>query len=91
MKVVKEFLNKLLNRKEVNAVVKAETNPGFEKTRKELASQFGVNENVVVIKSVKGRFGSHYFSVDAFIYDSVEGKEKTEPKKKIKEAPKAAS
>lgn len=91
MKVINEFSNKLLNRREINAVMEAETNPGFEKTKKELAAQFGVSEDVMVVKSIKGRFGSHYFSIDAFIYNSIEDKEKIEPKKKIKEAPKAAS
>jgi len=84
MNIITNFYNPLLKRKEINASIEAESNPGFEKTKKEIALHFKANDDVVVIKKVEGNFGRSSFLIDAFVYDSLEDKNKIEPKKKVK-------
>ena len=78
--------NDLLKRTEVQFVIKADSNPGFENSRKAIAEKFRVNEDNVAVKFVKSNFGAHDFFVEAFVYDSKEDKERIEPKKKEKKA-----
>ena len=84
MRVIRDFKNELLRRREIVAIVENEANPGFERCRKEIAEEFRVSEDSVVIKGVKSKFGSHEFKIDAFIYDSEKDKEMIEPKPKAK-------
>ncbi len=74
MKIVNELDNKLLNRKEISIRAEYDVNPGFEKVTKELAEKFKTTEDLIVVRSVKGNFGSHEFFIDAFIYDNTESK-----------------
>ena len=76
MKIFSEFSNELLNRREIVAEMDFEKNPGFENAKKEIANHFKANEELIVMKSLKGKFGSDSFLIDAFVYDSVEDKEK---------------
>ena len=82
MKLLNEFTNELLKRKEITAITESETNPGFEIVRKKISSHFGADENLIVVNNIKGRFGSHTFFIEAFIYNSLEDRERIEAKKK---------
>lgn len=84
MEIVNDVKNDLLKRKEITAFLESEKNPGIVSVVKEIAEKFKAQEEVVVIKSLKGKFGAHRFEIHAFIYDSVQDKEKIEPKKKEK-------
>jgi ribosomal protein S24E len=84
MNVVKEFENDLLKRKEVVVTLESESNPGFERSVKEVAGHFKVDESEVVVRRVGSSFGNDEFVVEAFVYDSAEQKDKIEPKKKEK-------
>ena len=84
MKVNSDFRNELLKRKEVLAEIEAGKNPGFLMSQKEIANHFKVSEELVVMKALRGNFGSSSFLIDAFIYDSAEDRDKIEPKKKVK-------
>ena len=84
----KNFRNDLLKRSEVSFDFVSEGNPGDAKVNEEIVSKFKVDANNVVLKRVKSNFGRKIFSVEAFIYDSVEDKDKVEAKKKVKEAKK---
>ena len=84
MKIERDFKNDLLKRRELEVLMDADSNPGFEGAKSMLAGELKVSEDVIVVRGVKGHFGSNEFLVDAFIYDSVEDKEKTEPKPKVK-------
>lgn len=86
MKIIRDFRNELLKRKEINAVVENSTNPGFKKSQKDIAAHFGVDENLVVINSIKSKFGVREFLIDVFIYDSLDALKKLETKKKDKNA-----
>lgn len=90
MNVVRDFRNDLLKRKEVTIMLHGDSNPGYEHAKKEIAQHFKINDEVLVIKTLKGNFGSKSFLVDALIYDNIADKDKIEPKPKVKKAASAA-
>lgn len=84
MHLRKDFRNELMKRREVEFVFESEKNPGFETARKKVVEKFKVGEENVAIKFVKNNFGTHEFFVEAFVYDSLQDKNETEPKVKPK-------
>ena len=84
METRKDFSNNLLKRRELVVILNKDSNPGFEIVKKEVARKFKADEGLVVLKNVKGEFGSGEFRVDAFIYEDKESMERIEPKKKEK-------
>ena len=84
MKVVNDFENVLLKRKELRVVISNDKNPGVEVVRKKVAEKFGADESLVVVKKIKSRFGNSEFDVEVFVYKDNASKEKIEPKKKEK-------
>lgn len=84
MKVLKDFKNPLLNRREVKLVVEHSGNPGFVKAQELVAGHFKADSNAIAVKALKSKFGRDTFLLDAFIYDSVEHKTRVEPKVKVK-------
>lgn len=84
MKVIKDFKNKLLKRNEVEFMMSSDGNPGFLSTSKQIIEHFKATDDRIVVKSIKSKFGSKDFLVEAFIYDAAADKMKTEPKKKEK-------
>lgn len=80
--------NELLKRMEITRVVEAVSNPGLAKSRTEVAGELKVAEDCVVIHSIRSQFGSHDFTIEASIYDSVSDKERIEPR--VKAAKKVA-
>ncbi len=92
MNVIKDFRNDLLKRKEVKIVINAEKNPGIISSAKIVADNFKVDENLVVLKTLKSKFGRDTFLIEAFIYNSLADKEMIEPKNKVEkiEQPAAA-
>ena len=84
MKVIKDFNNKLLKRREALVSIESPSNPGISEATKKVAEHFKTGEEVVVIKSLKSSYGKSEFVADVLIYDSLEAKESTEPKKREK-------
>jgi len=84
METKKKFRNDLLKRNEIVIVNEYDSNPGFEKTKSDLASGLKVDAENIVIRRVGSHFGSNEFVVEAFVYDSPEDLAKVEPKKKEK-------
>lgn len=84
MKVLKDFKNNLLKRKEIRFEMDAASNPGIAAISKLVAEHFKTDEKHVAVKKIGSEFGESRFVVDAFIYDSHEGKMKIEPKAKVK-------
>jgi len=84
MKIVNEFKNDLLKRKEIQFSIGAEKNPGFEGAMKALVDEFKVSEDSVVVKNIKNNFGKKEFFVEAFIYNTKEDKVSTERRVKVK-------
>lgn len=86
MKIMKEFRNNLLKRREITAIIDSKNNPGYETSINNLTEQFKVEKDLVVIKSLRSKFGQNSFLVEAYIYDSIQDKERIEPKKKEKKS-----
>jgi ribosomal protein S24E len=84
MKVLRDFRNDLLKRREIKLVVNAGKNPGFAEAAKMFSEKFKVDDATIVVKELKSKFGRDTFLIDAMIYDSVKDKESVEPKKKVK-------
>ncbi|MEK6898699.1 MAG: hypothetical protein AABW79_01230 [Nanoarchaeota archaeon] len=76
--------NSLLGRREVIFSVESASNPGFVEALRITAEKFKSKEENVVIKSVRSSYGKSSFDIEAFIYDSPEGKIMVEPKIKVK-------
>ena len=86
MKIINEFKNDLLKRKEINFSIEAEKNPGFEGAMKSLIDKYKVSENSVVVKHIRNNFGKKEFFVEAFIYNTQGDKESNERKPKVKKS-----
>lgn len=82
MNIMKEIHNKLLNRREVSALLAADSNPGLVVARQNVAQHFSVSEEHVVVKKLSNNYGKNDFFVDAFVYDNLEAMQKLE---KVKE------
>lgn len=84
MKIISDKKNVLLKRREVVCEMECASNPGFAQSTKEIAKETGVSEEVVAIKKIDSSYGTSKFVVSAFLYDSVDEKNKIEPKPKQK-------
>lgn len=71
-KILKDFYNGLFSRREVQVAISVDVTPSMQDAKKAIADEFSVNESLVRIRNIKGRFGSREFIVVADIYDSVE-------------------
>ena len=91
MKVLTDFRNELLKRRELKVVVDADSNPGFSNSKKIISEKFKANEENMEVKAVKSKFGRKTFLIDAYIYDSTSDKDRIEPKKKVKKAKEGAA
>lgn len=81
-----DIKNNLLKRREIKFLIESEANPGFANATKMVADKFKAEEDKIVVKAVKSKFGRKTFLIDAFVYDSIKDKEFIEPKKKVKKA-----
>ncbi len=84
MNLIREFRNELLGRNEIEFSFSSQANPGFEVVSQMIADEKKAEKDLICIKSLKGNYGLHNFFAEAFIYDSVEQKNRIEPKKKEK-------
>ena len=84
MDITQKIRNELLKRHEVSALFEAESNPGFAQTQTVLAQILNVDETMIALKALRSNFGSKSFTVEAHIYDSLEHKQRFEPKLKQK-------
>lgn len=84
MNVIKDFRNNLLKRKELIISIDAESNPGLEKVKQECVDYFSAAADNIVVKSIKGKFGRRNFVAEVFVYDSIENKNKIEPRIVVK-------
>jgi ribosomal protein S24E len=90
MKVLMDFKNELLKRREIKVIVEAPSNPGFVSAKKIISDQFKAKDDEIVVKGVKSKFGRNTFLIDAFIYNSAKDLINIEPKVKVKKSADAA-
>ncbi|MBU3913806.1 MAG: hypothetical protein KKB21_04705 [Nanoarchaeota archaeon] len=88
MKVLEEKENILLNRTEVKIVVEADKNPSIPEAAKIAAEKFKSSDDLVAVKSIRGKFGRNTFLIVANIYKSKDNLDLVEPKPKLKAAAK---
>ena len=81
-RIIEEKNNELMNRKEIKIIVEADKNPTAQEALNVIAEKFKSEEDVIVVRSVKGKFGRRTFLISAYIYGNREAKEKIEPKQK---------
>ena len=82
--IINEKENPLFKRKEVQISVENQVTPSREEILGLVAQKFSTQPENISIKGIHGRFGSKIFMINANIYSSSEGREKAEPKKKVK-------
>lgn len=70
MEVVKQFENKLLNRTEVEGVMKLGVAPipSRVEVKKNLAKKLKVDEKLIVVNKISSSYGSSEIKVDANVY-----------------------
>jgi ribosomal protein S24E len=87
IKILNHIKNPLLNREEFSLHVISESNPSFADIKK----NFGKNEELSVVKEVRGNFGRKEFNSIVFVYESKEAMDKIEkvPRKMRKQAEEA--
>ena len=93
LKILEEKNNPLFNRKEIIAALESETTPSRSHVLELLSKNFSVPMENIKIKSVKGKFGTRNFTIEANIYNSAKDKDAIELKKKkesVAAAPQAA-
>lgn len=84
MKLIQEKDNPLLKRKEIKFSLEEESNPGFEKTKTLIAEKMKASPETIAVKSIKNKFGTREFLINAFLYKTEQDKNSIEPKEKIK-------
>jgi len=77
--------NEFFKRLELNTEIENEKNPLFDEVAEIISKEEKKDKELVVVKSVKGKFGSNKFNIKANVYDSKEDKERFEPKSKKEE------
>jgi ribosomal protein S24E len=73
-KIITQEKNPYLGRKEVSLVLTAEKNP----TKKEIVEILKSDENLTVVKLIKGSFGDNKFNVRAIVYENQAAKDLAE-------------
>ena len=86
MKTITDFNNSLLHRRELTVVHICDSNPGYLLANKLVAEHAESPEEFVVINHITNSFGFSEFLIQAFVYDSLESKQKIEPRPKQKKA-----
>jgi len=82
LKIIEEKVNNVFKRKEVKFEMHFTKSPSKGEIAELIEKKFSSQKEMIVIDSIKGRFGSPSFLVSAKIYKSEQDKDKTEPKSK---------
>lgn len=89
--IIQEKKNPLFSRNEVKLKVEVPITPSKEEAKKMIAKKFKVDEKLIKIRDILGKFGVSVFVVTADIYDSIEEFDRIVKKtKQEKEAEKKA-
>lgn len=88
MEIIQDKQNPLLQRRELKIIVKADKNPTIEQVTKLLSEHFKTQEENIVVKLIKSKFGRKTFLTVANIYKNKDDKNKIEPKPKAKKGEK---
>jgi len=84
MKIISEFKNDLLKRKEYVAEIEANATPSMAESVSIIVKELKVPEETIAIKKISSRFGKNVFQISFYVYESSENKALVEPKVKKK-------
>jgi ribosomal protein S24E len=91
MKVISDFRNELLKRRELSLSLNFESNPGFDNAKKIVAEEFKSVESLIVVTNVLSKYGSDLFQVKAYVYDTDAARKKILHNKEVKDSKKKES
>ncbi|MCH7850808.1 MAG: hypothetical protein IH845_04160 [Nanoarchaeota archaeon] len=74
IKIITDKKNPFLERQEIVAEINSDVTP----SNIEVVEALGKNGDLTVIKKIGSNFGKHIFKVDAYVYDSIDSKDKIE-------------
>ena len=83
LELKEEKENLLFNRKESRFEIQAKVTPSRANIGKLISEKSSVPIDNIEIKKIIGKFGSNFFEITAFIYDSKEDRMSTEKKPKL--------
>ena len=83
LKIIEEKENPLFNRKESQLRIQAKITPSRAEVAKSVSEKFSTSIENIEIKKIAGKFGSNFFNINVFIYDSKEDRMSTEKKPKL--------
>lgn len=81
-KIIKDFDNKLFNRRELEFFVEAKITPSYKEIKDLIIKEFSADEDVIKINLIKGKFGTNEFLIKTNIYATKEDLIETEKKSK---------
>jgi len=82
LKIINQKENPLFNRKEIEFNSRAEVTPSKQEVQKLISEKLSAPIEAIKLKGIHGKFGSKNFTIKANIYNSIEDKERIEPKSK---------
>jgi ribosomal protein S24E len=85
LKILEQKENPIFNRKEILSEIEMNLVPSRESAKKLISEKFSAPVENIEIRKISGKFGSHIFSINAFLYASEEERkqlEKVKGKKK---------
>lgn len=80
--IIKDFDNKLFNRRELEFSINAEVTPSYKEVKELIAKEFSADLEVIKINLIKGQFGTNDFLIKAHIYKTPDDLISTEKKSK---------
>lgn len=80
IQIIKEKVNPLFNRKEIEMLVTLDATPKTKEAEELVANEFSSNVENVKVKKISGKYGIKKFTITANVYNSKESKDKTEIK-----------
>jgi ribosomal protein S24E len=90
MEKMNDFDNKLMKRREVVIQTRHDKNPSMVEALEIVATEGKADKELIAVKSIRNKFGTNDFTIEAFVYHTKEQKARVEPKIKVKKAPGAA-
>ena len=73
-KILSKHKNQFLHREEIIMEMNAKSSPSVEAVKEAI----GKSKDLIVVKNITSNFGTHSFTADLVVYDSVEHKDRIE-------------
>ena len=83
LKIINEKENPLFNRKELEFEVQSNITPSKIDVGKSISEKFSTELDTIEIKRILGRFGSNFFKIIAFVYNTKDDRMSTERKPRL--------